>query len=253
MIEENQTDRAVQVFLMIENRLVRDTLVRLFRKRSDICVAPEDESVDEVDTPDQRCAILVSDDLEKLLSMSLLPQDSGLKTSLAILLIGMEEDEEKFLLAVRSGVSGYLVSDASASDVVAAVRAVVRGEAVCPPRFCHTLFREVARSSRTVLCESRKASFPALTIHQQQIIGLVAKGLTNKEIALQLHLSQFTIRNHIHRIMRLVDAANRAEAVRTIMSGGLSLDSVLPHASPDRRDIPALVMPRAQFSSLSDL
>src|SRR5260370_11890537 len=59
-------------------------------------------------------------------------------------LIGMEPDEELFMAAVRSGVMGYLLKDASASELVAAVRAVYRGEAVCPPRLCSTLFRFVA-------------------------------------------------------------------------------------------------------------
>ena len=62
-------------------------------------------------------------------------------------LIGMKLDEEQFLAAARSGVTGYLLKDASASDVIAAVRAVFRGEAVCPPKICSTLFLAVVQTA----------------------------------------------------------------------------------------------------------
>jgi DNA-binding NarL/FixJ family response regulator len=59
-----------------------------------------------------------------------------------------------------------------------------------------------------------------LTIPQQQIISLVAKGLTNKEIATQLNLSEFTIRNHIHRIMKQLGAESRYEMVKVVNAFG---------------------------------
>lgn len=86
-------------------------------------------------------------------------------------------------------------------------------------------------------------SLPELTIHQQQITGLVAKGLTNKEIALQLNLSQFTIRNHIHRMMKQVDAANRSEAVRTVLACGYSLEGAVPRTSLEPGISPSMELP----------
>jgi DNA-binding NarL/FixJ family response regulator len=62
-----------------------------------------------------------------------------------------------------------------------------------------------------------------LTIRQQQLIALVAKGLTNKEIASQLNLSEYTIRNHIHRIMKQVEVGSRGEAVQAIRAHGYSI------------------------------
>jgi DNA-binding NarL/FixJ family response regulator len=61
---------------------------------------------------------------------------------------------------------------------------------------------------------------PDLTLRQQQLVTLVAKGLTNKEIASRLNLSEFTVRNHIHRILKQVDAGSRSEAVETIRGYG---------------------------------
>jgi DNA-binding NarL/FixJ family response regulator len=66
---------------------------------------------------------------------------------------------------------------------------------------------------------------PDLTLRQQQLVTLVAKGLTNKEIASHLNLSEFTVRNHIHNILKQVDASSRSEAVETIRAHGYSISS----------------------------
>jgi len=71
----------------------------------------------------------------------------------------------------------------------------------------------------------RSGPRPDLTIRQQQLMVLVAKGFTNKEIASRLNLSEFTVRNHMHRILKQVDAASRSEAVETIRAHGYSISS----------------------------
>lgn len=149
MVEEAAAHGVTRVFFLIKNRLVRETLVRLFHKRSDLCVVGDDATLERISALDRQCDILVLSDLRMLLRIrSRLPQARRPECPLGIVLIGMEEDEGQFLSAVKSRVSGYLLRDASANDVITAVRAVARGEAVCPPQLCLTLFREVARSFR---------------------------------------------------------------------------------------------------------
>jgi DNA-binding NarL/FixJ family response regulator len=62
----------------------------------------------------------------------------------------------------------------------------------------------------------RAESKPNLTLRQRQLVTLVAQGMTNKEIASELNLSEFTVKNHIHRIMKQVDAGSRYEVVETV-------------------------------------
>jgi DNA-binding NarL/FixJ family response regulator len=78
----------------------------------------------------------------------------------------------------------------------------------------------VARIARETPAQTKPGSAHALTIRQQQLISLVAKGLTNKEIASQLNLSEYTIKNHIHRIMKQVEAESRHEAVEAARASG---------------------------------
>jgi len=62
-------------------------------------------------------------------------------------------------------------------------------------------------------------------LRQQQLVALVAKGLTNKEIAFRLHLSEFTVRNHVHRILRQLDAETRSEAVSVARASGYTISA----------------------------
>jgi len=214
----------VRVFLLAENRLLREALVRLFRKRSDFVVVGQsgETALTLCDILDSKCDVLVIASFnEYWLPASFTLERVG-QLGFKVVMIGMESDEEQFLASVRAGVTGYLLKDASASDVVSAVRAVCRGEAVCPPQFCRTLFRFVAQASKEMNAQG-PTSKPELTLRQQQLVSLVAQGLTNKEIASRLNLSEHTVRNHIHRILRQVDAESRSEAVDVIRASGYAI------------------------------
>ena len=215
---------SIRVHLLIENRLLREALVRLFRKRPDLLVVAQTSQADEVPLAvlGTQCDVLVGDVFLAGRLQAGFTADSSWPGNCKIILVGMDPCKDQFIAAVRSGVIGYLLQDASAPDIVTAVRAAFRGEAVCPPLLCSELFRLVMQlASKTSVPDSDLR--PDLTLRQQQLVRLVAKGLTNKEIASQLNLSEFTVRNHIHRILKQVDAASRSEAVQTIRSYGYTV------------------------------
>ena len=222
----NNCDRgsSTRTFLLIENRLLRESLARLFRKRTEFVITGQISSAEEsLPTVLDGSDVLLGD----CYLLSRMPLSASLSSQVAaaapkIVLIGMSTDEEQFMAAVRLGVTGYLLQDASASDVVAAVRSVCRGEAVCPPALCATLFSFFAQRA-TEMPTQNSGSRPDLTLRQQQLITLVAKGMTNKEIASELNLSAFTVRNHIHRILKQVDAESRSEAVEAVRAHGYSI------------------------------
>jgi two-component system nitrate/nitrite response regulator NarL len=217
---------SIRVFLMMENRLLREALIRLFRKRSDLAVVGHDGPAHALahHMLEPQFDVLLIDSFQTAWPAAKTARETGGQVAFKAVLIGMEPDKELFMAAVRSGVMGYLLKDASASDLVAAVRAVFRGEAVCPPQLCSALFRFVARMAMEMPLQN-STSKPDLTLRQQQLVTLVAKGLTNKEIASHLNLSQFTVRNHIHRILKQVDAVSRSKAVETIRAHGYSISS----------------------------
>jgi len=89
-------------------------------------------------------------------------------------MIGMDVDEGAFLRAVRAGVSGYLLHEASPADVITAIRAVARGEASCPSQFCKALFDSLT-GVREFTPSVRKMGL-RLTRRQQELLHMVARG-----------------------------------------------------------------------------
>lgn len=225
-VNELVPSSSIRTFLLIENRLLREALVRLFCKRADLLVVGQSGYAEAtaLRVLDSKCDVLIIDSLQTPWLSAITDLESTNRASFRTVVIARESDEKHFLAAVRFGVTGYLLQDASASDVVATVRAVFRGEAVCPPQLCSTLFRFVAQVAKETRVQNAPSK-PDLTLRQQQLVALVAKGLTNKEIASHLNLSEFTVRNHIHRILKQVDAGSRSQAVETIRAYGYSISS----------------------------
>jgi DNA-binding NarL/FixJ family response regulator len=213
----------VSVFLLAENRLLRDTLARLLRKRSEINVVgiSRDTKAITNEIVESSCEVVLTDCFSTENHTSLLSDLLNQNADVKILLFGMDEDPEIFLEAVQLGIRGYVLKDASAAEIIAAVRAVARGEASCPPRLCLTLIQHVASEYRlkpkngTGLGDKN-----SLTHRQLELMHLVAQGLTNKEIAASLNLSEFTVKNHIRRVMRQMEAESRHEAVDLIRATG---------------------------------
>jgi DNA-binding NarL/FixJ family response regulator len=133
----------------------------------------------------------------------------------------MEDDPRHFLAAVRLGILGYVLHDASAVEVVTTMRAVSQGEAVCPGRYTQVRFDYFA-SQATAATSGRVQAQLAPTRRELQFVRLIEHGMSNKEIANQLYLSEQTVKNHIHRILRKIAVKSRlgiSEALQTPILG----------------------------------
>jgi DNA-binding NarL/FixJ family response regulator len=222
---DNQSSSSMNAYVLAEHRLLRETLVRLLRKKADIRVVGESRHCESTSAEiiASNCNVLLLDSLTTPHAPRLLDELFEKAPKIKIVLFGMDEDPQIFLQAVCLGVSGYVVKDASAADIVAAVRGVAQGDAVCSPKLCVALFQHVSREFRKqpVITDQEARIKFGLTHRQSQLVALVARGLTNKEIAANLNLSEFTVKNHLRRIMRQVDADDRHHAVDVIRASGL--------------------------------
>jgi len=214
----------IRVFLVVENRLLREALVRLFQKLNDFTVVGQNTPT-EVKACEVFLAggnILVLDSLPSIADENFMNELSEARPEVKSILFGMDDEEGCFLNAVREGVSGYLLKEASSSEIVSAVRSVARGEAVCPSRLCMSLFNEMHREcrQRRGLADDEAGLKAGLTFRQRQLISLIAKGMSNKQIASSLNLSEYTVKNHVYRIMKQVEAETRQDAVDLVRARG---------------------------------
>jgi len=97
---------------------------------------------------------------------------------------------------------------------------VTEGEAVCPPSLCLDLFDYVCQQSR-LLPNFRVKQQLGLTRREQQLVEMIGRGLTNKEIAQQLNVAEQTIKNHVHRMLRKVGVNDRLAVVDLCRTQGL--------------------------------
>ena len=208
----------VRVLLIARNRLVREALLRLMRKRSDIIVSGEGADCSELPAMLAKCetdVVLMDSPQTFECGFQIVVSVQKVDPNVEVIMIGMDRDEALFLEAVRAGVSGYLLSDASACDVIAAIRAVAQGEAVCPPLLCRKLFKYFALRDSSLPRTSPNGDY-GLTRRELELIPMIARGLSNKEIASQLNLSEQTIKNHIHRMLQKVGAEHRLEVAEIV-------------------------------------
>jgi len=204
-------DGKAKVLIFCCNRLLRESIARILKKKTDFEVAAGQPLVstfrDEV--VDSGADVLVLDSLDFLLGNSKRASETAAsRRSLACVLIAMADDPSRFLAAIRRGARGYVLQDASAADVVSAIRTVAEGQVVCPPSYTRVLFDFVAAQTKE-LPDGRKRAKWGLTRREQELVPLIGRGLSNKEIGNYLGVSEQTVKNHIHRILRKVGVSDR--------------------------------------------
>ena len=211
-------DDAIGVYIIAPNRLLRETLARTLRQRARVEVlGASDRVFDRAPVPRPQ-VVLVSAASVLPTCLETIRRIRQLVPEASVLLFGMEENLDLFFQAVRAGVAGYLLAEASAAELVEAVRAVARDEAVCPPRLCRALFRWFA--TQAALPSPQLCRHHGLTRREQQLLPLLARGLTDKVIAAELHLAEQTVKNHVHRILRKLGSNNRLEALARLDGAG---------------------------------
>ena len=136
-----------------------------------------------------------------------------------VVMLTMHADREVLAKAIRVGASGYLVKDASTDEVAEAVRAAANGDGALSPEFARSMLRE----ARTLV--SPAPSEPVISKREEEVLQLVADGLSTTEVASKLYISVKTVKNHLASIYQKLDSADRTQAVvRAVRMGIIRLD-----------------------------
>jgi DNA-binding NarL/FixJ family response regulator len=136
-----------------------------------------------------------------------------------VLVLTMFDDDESLFAAVRAGARGYLVKGAAQEQIVRAIRAVAGGDIVFGAGIAERVITFFAASGRIGARAGRP--FPELTERELEVLGLIARGLNNTDIARRLVVSDKTVRNHVSSVFSKLHVADRAQAIVRARESGL--------------------------------
>lgn len=176
----------------------------------------------------QRCLELVAQLKPRVVLMDItMPGCSGLECTeqlrkahpdVAVLVLTMHDDDRYFFRLLQAGALGYVVKGAAPEELITAIRQVSRGEAYVHPSLAWRLLKDYAERHGP----ARPASAtPQLTEREQEVLALIAEGLTGPQIAERLYLSAHTVERHRTNIMNKLGLHSKAELIRYALRHGL--------------------------------
>ena len=215
----------IRVLLADDQALIRAGFHVLIDAADDLQVVGEaTDGAQAVDLArDERADVVLMDirmpGIDGLEATRRISADDDLAGVKVIILTTFESDEHVYQ-AIRAGASGFLVKDTEPADLIQAVRVVAKGDALLSPSVTRRLITDLASRPERPPPNHSGAGL-AVTARERQVLGLVAEGLSNDEIAARLFLSPLTSKTHVSRIMTKLDARDRAQLVVIAYESGL--------------------------------
>ena len=150
-----------------------------------------------------------------------MPNVSGIEASRAIaevapsakvLMLTVSDEEQDLYAAIKAGATGYLLKEISIEEVASAIRAVVSGQSLVSPSMASKLLSEFTNLAKKA-DERQAMPIPRLTSRELEVLKLVAEGMSNREVAGELYISENTVKNHVRNILEKLHLHSRMEAV----------------------------------------
>jgi len=211
---------AIRVLIADDHLLFRDGLRTLLSSAPDMELAGEGATGDEV------VALAAELQPEVILMDIQMPGLNGIDATrqvvqdsphIGVLVLTMYDDDASVFTAIRAGARGYLLKGAKYDEILRAVRAVANGEAIFSPAIANRMMEYFAAMRPAAAPQV----FPELSEREREILGLIAQGMKNAEIADRLYLSPKTVRNHVSNILGKLHLADRTEAILRARDAGL--------------------------------
>jgi DNA-binding NarL/FixJ family response regulator len=215
---EDLPEHRIRILIADDHPVVRDGLVAMLSTQADFEVVGEAatgrETVDRALAlrPDVLLLDLEMPDIDGVQALEEIRR--GFAGIQAIVLTAFDTDE-RILGALQSGARGYLLKGAPRQEIFHAIRTVSQGGSLLQPVVTSRLLEHI-RSA-----EGNREQAPPLTEREREVLQQVARGNSNKQIAVALSISERTVKFHVSAILRKLNAANRAEAVQKALTSSL--------------------------------
>ena len=206
---------SIRVLIADDHALFRRGLTMVLESEDGIEVVAEAEDGEDAVTKAVEFApdvVLMDVRMPRLSGIEATRQIHDLVPTAKILMLTVSDEEEDLYEAIKAGANGYLLKEISIEEVADAIRAVVQGQSLISPSMASKLLSEF---NTLVKRAEEKQQYPAprLTDRELEVLKLVAQGMSNREIAEQLYISENTVKNHVRNILEKLHLHSRMEAV----------------------------------------
>jgi DNA-binding NarL/FixJ family response regulator len=195
----------------------------LFRRGISVVLATEDAIlvIAEAENGEDAVAKAVQFAPDVVLMDVRMPRVNGIEAARAIratspatkiIMLTVSDEDEDLYEAIKAGANSYLLKEVSVEEVPEAIRAVVQGQSLISPSMASKLLSEYTSLARRA-AEKQQYPAPALTQRELEVLKLVAKGQSNREIGDELYISENTVKNHVRNILEKLHLHSRMEAV----------------------------------------
>ncbi len=201
-----------KVLICDDHAVVRAGLRLILQKEKDFQIVGEAENAGraiEMATRQQPDLVLMDISMPGMNGLDAMPRLHAAVPEAKVLILTVHDDEAYFFQALQAGVSGYVLKGASADELLAALRLVNQGGVPIPRALSPKLLTDYLERSQ----KSAVSSYSTLSSREREILKLICKGRTNKQIAEELFLSVRTVERHRSSIMHKAGLENRAELV----------------------------------------
>ena len=205
----------IRILLVEDHTLFRSGLKALLSRQPDFEIVGEaSDGLEGVKLAEQLKPDLVLLDLDMpvMSGTEALAQMLASNRELPVVMLTVSEDAEDLKEAFVLGARGYLVKNIDAEYLVNSVRQVVAGESVMSPEMTSKFVNGIRAKHLSLMPEVRPETVKSLTERERQILGCLAQGASNREMANLLNMSESTVKAHLQRIMRRFDFSSRVQA-----------------------------------------
>ena len=212
----------ISLVLIDDNRLLREGIAALIHTQPGFRVLAASADVDEAlqkvrdAKPD---VVLLDFGLEDHDSLSLTATVHAEVPEARVIVMGLLAVQDDVADYVKAGASGFVMKDASFEDFFATIRAVAGGAEVLPPALTNSLFAQIARNALRVP-PAQVLETVRLTNREREVVGLLAEGLSNKEIGNRLGIAIHTVKSHVHNVLEKLALRSRLELAAFSHSSG---------------------------------
>jgi len=203
--------RVISVALIEDNRLVREGITALLSRHDDLRVVAQGSNGGTLLSANTQPNVVLLDlGLRNGDSLRVAEKVKADFPDAKVIVMDLLPVHEEIVEFVNAGVSGFIMKDATVEDLVNAIRAVADGAHVLPPAMTATLFSQIARDA-VARGRPRTLESVRMTPREREVIGLIAEGLSNKEIARRLHIATHTVKSHVRNIMEKLTLHTRLQ------------------------------------------